>query len=143
MNSNSILQTGTIGAVSSLWSVVGQRDFAGTVRHRRMASRPFLARHFRGRRSVADEGVSLQSVNTLSPAPTSWSVVATGDFNYDGMGDFLWEDNQSNLGIWFMNGTHVTPASRGKLPANWVVVGADMGGWVFCVTRPPTRSASG
>ena len=133
MNSNSILQTGTIGALSSLWSVVGQRDFAGNG-----SSSPYGFSSVLWRDTSGDvglwqmNGASIQSVNTLSPAPTSWSVVATGDFNHDGMGDFLWEDNQGNLGIWFMNGTHVTSSQPvGKLPANWVVVGADMGGWVF------------
>jgi hypothetical protein len=56
--------------------------------------------------------------------PLTWSVVATGDFNGDGMSDSLWRDTSGNLAIWEMNGTTILNPNAtgvGNLSTVWSV----------------------
>jgi hypothetical protein len=69
-------------------------------------------------------GAMVKSSVGLGNVPTNWTVVATGDFNGDGMADILWRDNLGNISIWFMNGTTVaSTAGVGNIPTNWSVPG--------------------
>jgi hypothetical protein len=48
------------------------------------------------------------------------------------MGDILFEDNQSNLFISFMNGSQITSTQfLAKLPAGWVIAGTDRRAAIF------------
>jgi tannase/feruloyl esterase len=132
MNGKSISQSAVLGNVSTNYAVVGERDFAG------QGYSSIVWRDAAGDTSVWQlNGTTVQSstalpTSSLTPAPTNWSIVATGDFNADGMGDILWEDNTGNLLIWFMNGSQISSTlPLGKVPANWTVVGADGNGWIF------------
>jgi hypothetical protein len=133
VNGNSVLQTAVLGNLSpTTWGIVGQRDFTG------QGYSSILWRDTAGDVGMWQmNGTTVQSTTMLStisltPSPTNWSVVATGDFNANGTGDILWEDNQGNLLIWFMNGSQISSTQMlGKLPANTSVVGADMNGWIF------------
>jgi hypothetical protein len=127
MNGTSILQTSVYEAVSTNWSVVGQRDFAFS------DNAGLLWRDTAGDAAIwFMNGTSISSVATLSPLPTALSVVGTGDFNNDGFADILWRDNLGNLQIWFMNGDSILQiAPVGNVPTQWVVAGADMNGDIF------------
>jgi hypothetical protein len=127
-------QSTVLGNVPTTWSIVGQRDFVGqgaaSVVWRDAAGDVAVSQFNAGGTSL--QGMTSLSTSTLTPSQATWSVVATGDFNTDGMGDILWEDNQGNLQVWFMNGSTISSTQNiGKLPANWTVIGADGNGWIF------------
>ena len=53
-------------------------------------------------------------------------MVATGDFNGDGMGDILWQDTSGNLAVWLMNGATPisTAGARQRYRPRYSVAGA-------------------
>src|ERR1039458_2613910 len=61
----------------------------------------------------------------------------SGEFTPKGTGDILWEDASGNLAIWFMTGNTndtvgvLSAQAVSKLPAGWIVVGADKKGVIF------------
>ena len=59
-------------------------------------------------------GAALSQSAGLGSAPTTWTIVGTGDFDGDGKSDMLWRDGSGNVAIWFMNGTVVTVVRRRK-----------------------------
>ena len=61
---------------------------------------------------------------TLSMAPTTWSVVGTGDFAGTGKGGILWRDTAGNTAIWLMDGPRIASSgSLGNVPTTWSVAG--------------------
>jgi FG-GAP-like repeat len=132
MNGATIKATSVLGTVGTNWSIVGQRDFTGN------GSSDILWRDTVGDAAIwLMAGTSVKSVNPLNPVPTSWSVAGTGEFTANGTGDILWEDASGNLAIWFLTGNAnntvgvLSAQSVGKLPAGWIVVGADKKGVIF------------
>jgi hypothetical protein len=57
------------------------------------------------------------------PVSTKYKLLATGDFNGDGMMDVIWTDG-SRMWMWVGNGTSFSSSYMRPYPANWVVVGA-------------------
>ena len=47
-----------------------------------------------------------QNSSFVANVASNWTIVGTGDFNADGMGDLVWRDTSGNVGIWEMNGTN-------------------------------------
>ncbi len=74
-------------------------------------------------------GAQVTQAASVGSAPTSWSIVETGDFDGDGKSDILWHDTSGNVAIWFMNGAQVKQsAGVGNAPAAvWSIqgIGAD------------------
>ena len=162
----SVQSTTVFGQVPLTWQIVGQRDFVGS------GSSSILWRDNVGDVAIWQMGVGsnggslstcgglpgggqISTVTSLGPIPTNLSVVGTGEFNSNGMGDILWQDaNTGNLFVTLMNGSSQTGTrSVGKVPTGYTVVGADRKGWVFLnnattndltiwvVTCPPTSNA--
>jgi hypothetical protein len=132
MNGVTIKATSVLGTVGTNWSIVGQRDFTGN------GSSDILWRDTVGDAAIWHmAGTSVKSVYPFNPVPTSWSVAGTGEFTAKGTGDILWEDASGNLAIWFMTGNAndtvgvLSAQPVGKLPAGWIVVGADKKGVIF------------
>ena len=68
-------------------------------------------------------GAQVSQYSSAHSAP-GWTVVGTGDFNADGMGDILWEDTSGHLAIWLMNGVQLSQGGGvGTVPSGWKVVG--------------------
>ena len=145
-----IQSSSLFGQVPLTWSIVGQRDLVGN------GSSSILWRDTSGDLAIwlmnnvvngtgspnvcgLTGGGQIAGVTTMGTVPTTWSVVGTGEFNADGMGDILWQDNQRNLAVWLMNGGTITSArSIGQVPAGYTVLGADRRGWVF-LNNPTTN----
>ena len=132
MNGATIKATSVLGTVGTNWSIVGQRDFTGN------GSSDILWRDTVGDAAIWQmAGTSVKSVYPFNPVPTSWSVAGTGEFTAKGTGDILWEDASGNLAMWFLTGNAndtvgvLSAQPVGKLPAGWIVVGADKKGVIF------------
>jgi hypothetical protein len=127
----SIAQGTVIGNVGLNWSVVGQRDLVG------QGDSSILWRDTAGDAAIwAMNGTNVAGIDVLSPVPTNWFVAATGAFynnqSQNQQGGILWEDNNGNLAVSeTSDGQIVSTLPVGQLPANWVVVGADLNGWIF------------
>jgi hypothetical protein len=52
-------------------------------------------------------GTQVASTTSIAGASSNWTVVGTGDFNGDGLGDILWQDNNRNLAVWLMSGPNI------------------------------------
>jgi FG-GAP repeat len=71
-------------------------------------------------------GAQVMQSAGLGSAPTSWTIVETGDFNGDGKSDILWQDTSGNVAIWFMSGAQVTQsAGVGNVATVWSIQGAN------------------
>lgn len=56
------------------------------------------------------------------PVSTKYKLLATGDFNGDGMMDVIWTDG-SRMWMWVGDGTGFSSSDMRSYPANWVVAG--------------------
>jgi hypothetical protein len=75
---------------------------------------------------VVDERGTDHVEYVLGTVPASWTVVGTGDFNGDGLGDILWQDTSGNVAIWEMNGATVLNQSSSfvaNVPSRWSIKG--------------------
>ena len=131
MNGTTVTASAGQGSVPTSWAVVGQRDFDGD------GNADILWRDTSGDVAMwlmnGSNIVSSLAVGAPSVVPTTWSVVATGDFNGDGMGDILWRDSVTgDVNIWLMNGASILQSAMvATVPTNWVVAGADSKGDIF------------
>ena len=122
-----VQSTSVIGNVSpTTWSIVGQRDFAGD------GFNSILWRDTSGNLAAWQmNGSTIQNFTSYTPLPNTTSVVGTGQFNANGMGDILVQ-NGSNLAVVFMNGPNILSTKAiGTLPAGWTVAGSDNRGAIF------------
>jgi hypothetical protein len=71
------------------------------------------------------DGTAVLNVNSsfVYTVPGQWSIVGTGDFNGDGMGDILLQDISGNVAMWEMNGTTVlnTADNLVAVPSQWSI----------------------
>jgi len=122
MNGGAIQNSGTVGAVSTSYSIVGQRDFNGD------GNADLLWRDGSGNLYMwLMNGATMSSSASLgNVSPTTWTVMGTADMNGDTKGDILWQDTAGDLAIWFMNGsTASSSASLGTVApsSGWSIVG--------------------
>lgn len=112
--------------VATSWHVVGVGDFNGDGRD------DILWRNDNG--SLGDwlgttsGGFAVNNSAALQVVPSSWHVVATGDFNGDGRDDILWRNDNGALGNWLgtANGGFVVNDGSAirQVPTDWHVAGA-------------------
>ncbi|WP_437510982.1 FG-GAP repeat domain-containing protein [Sorangium sp. So ce1099] len=71
------------------------------------------------------EGTELLAPGPVIPGPLGpgWRIITSTDFNFDSMGDVLWNSPEQNLmAVWLMEGTHLLapgPAIPGPLGPGW------------------------
>jgi ABC transporter substrate binding protein len=59
----------------------------------------------------------------VGTVPTSWSIVATGDFNRDSKADIVWRHTDGTVAIWLMSGVAVLESNAlGVVPTNWSII---------------------
>jgi serralysin len=105
------------------WSVVGVGDFNGDGRD------DILWRNTNGQLSnwlaQANGGFVSNDANAFTTVPTSWSVVAVGDYNGDGRDDILWRNTNGQLSNWLGTATGgFTPNDANAfttVPTSWTV----------------------
>jgi len=139
MNGGAILSSGTIAAVPTTYSIVGQRDFNGD------GDADLLWRDTSGNLYMwfMNGATMSSSANFGNVSPITWTVMGTADMNGDGKGDILWQDTSGDLAIWFMNGSTVSSsASLGMVPpsSDWSIVGTTTGAilWKNTTSSPYT-----
>jgi VCBS repeat protein len=118
------LNSSFIADVAGQWTIVGQRDFNGD------GYADVLWHDTSGNVAIWEmNGTKVLNANSsyVANVPTpQWSILGTGDFNADGMGDILWQDMSGNVAIWEMNGTTVLNANSSfvaKVPSQWSIKG--------------------
>jgi hypothetical protein len=125
MNAGQVLSSGTLGAVATSWSIVGQRDFDGD------GKADWIWRDTSGNTVMWFlNGAQVSSSAGLGNISTVWSIVSTSDFNGDGKGDILWRNTNGNLAMWLMNGGQVSSsAGLGNVSTAWTIAAtADFNG---------------
>jgi hypothetical protein len=132
MNGQTPLPQSTgIGNVPTTWTVVGTGDFNHDGRS------DILWRDSVGDLAIWLMGGGGTPINPQPPQilgtasfggiPLTWSVAATGDYNFDGFSDILWRDTAGDVTMWFMTGTANTTsvlssAAVGTLdPTVWTI----------------------
>ena len=111
MNGATVTSAGSLGAVPTTFSIVGQRDFNND------GKTDLLWRDSSGNTAIWFlNGTQVASTASIGNIPTTWNVAATGDFNGDGFGDIIWRDGSGNLAVWLMGGTG-EPQGRWRHPA--------------------------
>ncbi|BAZ40804.1 FG-GAP repeat-containing protein [Calothrix sp. NIES-4101] len=68
----------------------------------------------------------LNSKQTITYAPISWDMVATGDLNGDNKDDLVWRNQTTGeSGVWFMDSFTVNPQffSNKVIPTDWEITG--------------------
>jgi len=122
-------KSGSFGAVSNTYSIIGQRDFDGD------GNADLLWRDTDGNLYLwFMKGLTLSSSAGIGHVSASWSIKGTGDFNGDGMSDVLWQNTAGNVAIWLMNGSQITSSvSLGTVPPSttWNIVATDASGHIF------------
>jgi len=122
-----VQSTSVIGNVSpTTWSIVGQRDFAGD------GYNSILWRDTSGNLAAWQmNGSTIENFTSYTPLPNTTSIVGTGQFNANGMGDILVQ-NGNNLAVVFMDGRNILSTKAiGTLPGGWAVAGYDNKGAIF------------
>ena len=82
-----------------------------------------MAQHLdRRERDLVHQRCGGRLLRPVSTVATTWSIVATGDFNGDGKADIVWRDTTGNVAVWLMNGTAVLQTGGlGLAPVNWSI----------------------
>ena len=110
--------------VSTSWKVVGTGDFNGD------GIADILWRNDNGQLSDwlgnTSGGFAQNDSNALVQVPTNWTVVATGDYNGDGVDDILWRNSSGTLSNWLgvegTGGFTINDANaQTQVPTNWHV----------------------
>ena len=105
------------------WHIVGTGDFNGDGRD------DILWRSDAGQLSnwlgQANGGFVGNDANAFTTVPTSWTVVAVGDYNGDGRDDILWRNSNGQLSDWLGNANGGFTPNDGNastnVPTNWHV----------------------
>jgi len=125
MNGSSVLSAGSVAAIPSTYSIVGQHDFTGG------GDADLLWRDTSGNLYMwFMNGLTLSSSANLGNVPTTWTVMGTADLNGDGIGDILWQDTAGDVAIWFMNGSTISSTTGlGTVPpaSGWSIVAQTTG----------------
>ncbi len=110
---------------SKAWKVVAAADFNHD------GSIDILFQHDAGYQAVWIMNGTTRTRSVLlrggAIVPPSWRIVGVDDFNDDGNVDFLWQNNNGNLVVWYMNGIRLKGSAKlgvGLLPSQgWRIVG--------------------
>jgi VCBS repeat protein len=121
MTATTILNSTSLGNLTTLWMIAGLRDFNGD------GFADILWRNSIGDVSIWElGGTAVRLPLWIGNVSTDWSVAGTGDFNGDGIGDILWRDTNGNVAIWLMNGSQILNVNEtfvANVPTTWTIVG--------------------
>jgi hypothetical protein len=127
LNGLQVLQTGGIGNVGIIWSVVGTADLVGGggVVERPDGKGDILWLDNTGNAAMwLMDGFHISVAEPLGNVGVTWSVQGTADFFGLGTGDILWRDTLGNLAIWQINFPGpVNAGGLGNVPLVWSVAG--------------------
>jgi hypothetical protein len=130
INGTEIVQTAGLGSVApgSGWSVAGIGDFNGDGFIDLLWRNPSgpVAIWFSNVNASENNSPFIKFSTGLGSVSGSFSIIQTGDYNGDGYSDILWQDNQGNLAIWFME-----PCGNVACVASTAGVGNVGGGWAL------------
>jgi hypothetical protein len=120
MNGTTPALAAAIGNPGTNWKVVGAADYNSDGRD------DILLQDTNTGNLMVDimNGTTVSSTATITVGDPSWHAISTGEFN--GQAEIAWQNNNSQLGIWLMNGT--TPVAKAGLAnpgAGWQLISID------------------
>jgi subtilisin family serine protease len=105
MNGTAVIGEGLVRNVSSDWVIEGVDDFNDDRKSDilwRNSNSGTVYGYLMNGRSVVSEGV----IGTIA-TNLGWNIVGTGDYNGDGKGDILWQNNAGFVNSWQLNGLDI------------------------------------
>jgi Calx-beta domain/FG-GAP-like repeat len=115
----SITISGSVGKLSSDWTIAGTGDFNGD------RNADLLLSNTDGRVVTWQmNGSTVTAAKQIGNLGAGWSVAGTGDFNGDGSSDVVVKNTDGRVATWQMNSSTVTAAKQlGTLGAGWSISG--------------------
>jgi hypothetical protein len=119
MNGPSVIGTGSPGAASSGWTIVGVGDIDGD------GKTDLLWRHTSGLVGAwLLDGTRMLDSDVFASAPAGWSVARVGDVNGDGNADMIWRHSSGTVAVWLLDGfTILGTATLGAAGTDWTIAG--------------------
>jgi hypothetical protein len=119
MNGTSTTSSGSLGNVSTDWSIAGVGDFDGDGQADILWWNSSTGQAY----LWLMKGTTVSGGGSVSYVSAGWNIVGVGDFNGDGDADILWRNTTTGqVYVWLMNGTTLTSTgSPGTPDATWLI----------------------
>ena len=104
MNGTTFTSSGSLGYVSSDWSIAGVGDFNGDGKADILWWNSTTGQVY----LWLMNGTTMSGGGSVSYVSSGWNIAGIGDFNGDGKADILWRNSSTGqVYIWLMNGTTI------------------------------------
>jgi len=121
MNGSTLTSSGSLGYVSSDWTIKGVGDFNGDGKTDILWRNSTTGQVY----LWLINGTVMSGGGSVTYITSDWVIQGIGDFNGDGDADILWRNTTTGeVYIWLMNGSTLTSSgSLGYVSSDWSIAG--------------------